>query len=93
MNKSLTYLAAIGLSIYGASSSSAQIKMNSKGIGALGKGLKAVTFSDADAASCKSGVVNTLSETQIAAFASALIENKYSRKQEREADDFAYNKL
>ena len=93
MNKSITYLAAIGLTIYGASTASAQIKMNSKGIGSLWKGLKAVTFSDADAASSQSGVLNTLFENQIGAFACALIENKYSRKQEREADDFAYNKL
>jgi putative metalloprotease len=43
-----------------------------------------------DAASSQSGVVNTLSETQLGTFASALLENRYSRKQESEADDFAY---
>ena len=93
MKKSIIYLATLSLFALSTPSASAQIKMNTKGIGALGKGLKAVAFSDADAASCKSGIVNTLSETQIGAFASALVENKYSRKQEREADDFAYNKL
>jgi len=201
MRTSLSYLALAGFLIFTAPIASAQIKMNSKGIGALGKGLKAVTFSDADAAklaseavaymdthntvagandpytirlkklfskhqsegglnlnfkvykvsdinafacadgsvrvfsslmdmmtddellgiigheighvankdtrdavrsaykrealtdaaSSQSGVVNTLSETQIGAFASALLENKYSRKQETEADNYAYD--
>lgn len=44
-----------------------------------------------DAASSQSGVVNTLSESQLGAFANALLDSKYSRKQESEADDFAYN--
>ncbi|MEJ7560769.1 MAG: M48 family metalloprotease [Pedobacter sp.] len=201
MKTSLTNLALAGFFLFAAPCASAQIKMNSKGIGALGKGLKAVTFSDADAAklaseavaymdthntvagasdpytirlkklfgkhqsegglnlnfkvykvsdinafacadgsvrvfsslmdmmtddellgiigheighvankdtrdavrsaykrealtdaaSSQSGVVNTLSETQIGSFASALLENKYSRKQETEADNFAYS--
>jgi putative metalloprotease len=200
MKNPLGYLATLGLFVLSISYSSAQIKMNTKGIGALGKGLKAVTFSDADAAklaseavvymdthntvagetdpytvrlkklfakhqtegglklnfkvykvtdinafacadgsvrvfsslmdlmtddellgiigheighvankdtrdavrsaykrealtdaaSSQSGVVNTLSETQLGTFASALLENRYSRKQESEADDYAY---
>jgi putative metalloprotease len=201
MKKSILFLAAIGLMISTAPSASAQIKLNAKGLGAVGKGVKAVTFSDADAAklaneavsymdthntvagasdpytvrlkklfakhqsegglklnfkvykvsdinafacadgsvrvfsslmdimtddellgiigheighvankdsrdavksaykreaitdaaSSQSGLVNTLSETQLGAFANALLENKYSRKQESQADDYAYN--
>jgi len=201
MKKSTLFLAALGLIISTALSTSAQIKLNSKGIGAVGKGVKAVTFSDADAAklaneavsymdthntvagaadpytvrlkklfakhqsegglnlnfkvykvsdinafacadgsvrvfsslmdimtddellgiigheighvankdsrdavksaykrealtdaaSSQSGVVAKLSETQLGAFANAILESKYSRKQESEADEYAYN--
>ena len=44
-----------------------------------------------DAASSQSGVVNTLSESQLGAFAGALLDSKYNRKQESEADAFAYD--
>lgn len=57
MKNPLSYLATIGLFTLSISYSSAQIKMNTKGIGALGKGLKAVTFSDADAAKLASEAV------------------------------------
>ena len=43
-----------------------------------------------EAASSQSGVVNTLSQTQLGSFASALLDSKYNRKQESEADDYAY---
>jgi len=43
-----------------------------------------------DAASSQSGVVNTLTESQLGKFANALLDSKYSRKQESEADDFSY---
>ncbi|MVN91568.1 M48 family metalloprotease [Mucilaginibacter aquatilis] len=201
MKRSFIYLGVAGILITTAPCATAQIKLNSKGIGALGKGVKAVTFSDADAAklaseavaymdthntvagendpytirlkklfakhqnegglklnfkvykvsdinafacadgsvrvfsslmdimtddellgiigheighvankdsrdavrsaykrealtdaaSSQSGVVNTLSESQLGAFAGALLDSKYSRKQESEADDFAYS--
>jgi putative metalloprotease len=44
-----------------------------------------------DAASSQSGVVNTLSESQLGKFANAILDSKYSRKQETEADSYAYN--
>jgi putative metalloprotease len=44
-----------------------------------------------DAASSQSGVVNTLSQSQLGNFANALLDSKYSRKQESEADDYSYN--
>lgn len=201
MKKSLIYLALSGLIISSTTIATAQIKLNSKGLGAVGKGVKAVTFSDADAAklateavaymdthnpvaaendpytvrlkklfakhqdeggmklnfkvykvkdinafacadgsvrvfsslmdimtdeellgiigheighvankdsrdavksaykreammdaaSSQSGVVNTLSETQLGSFATALLDSRYSRKQESEADDYSYN--
>ncbi|RYD94582.1 MAG: peptidase, partial [Sphingobacteriales bacterium] len=50
MKKTFTYLAVSALLLSAAPYASAQIKINSKGIGALGKGVKAITFSDADAA-------------------------------------------
>ncbi|RZM27704.1 MAG: peptidase, partial [Pedobacter sp.] len=37
------------------------------------------------------GVVNALSESQLGSFASALLDSKFSRKQESEADDYSYN--
>lgn len=43
-----------------------------------------------EAASSQSGVVNSLSQTQLGSFASALLDSKYNRKQESEADDYAY---
>lgn len=46
-----------------------------------------------DAASSQSGVVNTLSESQLGTLANAILENSYSRKQETEADDFGYEFL
>lgn len=201
MKTSIYYLALTGMFMATAPCASAQIKMNSKGIGAIGKGVKAVSFSDAeaaklaaeavaymdshntvagptdpytirlkklfskhqneaglklnfkvykvsdvnafacadgsvrvfsslmdlmtddellgiigheighvankdtrdavrsaykrealtDAASSQSGVVNTLSGSQLGAFAGALLDSKYSRKQESEADEFAYD--
>ncbi|QNK63607.1 M48 family metallopeptidase [Pedobacter sp. PAMC26386] len=51
MKKTILPLALLGLTLsFGVQSASAQIKLNSKGLGALQKGAKAVTFSDADAA-------------------------------------------
>jgi len=201
MKNTITYLAFSALLLSAAPFASAQIKLNSKGLGSLGKGVKAVTFSDADAAklaaeavaymdthntvaaetdpynvrlkkifakhqneggmklnfkvykvrdinafacadgsvrvfsslmdimsddellgiigheighvankdsrdavksaykreammdaaSSQSGVVSALSESQLGSFATALLDSKYSRKQESEADDFAYN--
>lgn len=44
-----------------------------------------------DAASSQSGVVNAISESKLGGFASALIDSKYSRKQESEADDYSYD--
>lgn len=43
-----------------------------------------------DAAASQSGVVNALSESQLGAFAGAMIDSKYSRKQESEADNYSY---
>jgi putative metalloprotease len=43
-----------------------------------------------DAASSQSGVVNTLSQSQLGVFANAMLDSKYNRKQESEADDFSY---
>jgi putative metalloprotease len=201
MKTSLIYLALTGLIVSTAPIASAQIKLNTKGVGALGKGVKAITFSDADAArlaseavaymdthnpvaaendpytvrlkklfskhknegglnlnfkvykvtdinafacadgsvrvfsslmdimtddellgiigheighvankdtrdavrsaykreammdaaSSQSGAVNTLSESQVGKFANALLDSRYSRKQESEADDYSYN--
>jgi len=44
-----------------------------------------------DAASSQSGVVNALTESQVGKFANALLDSKFSRKQESQADDYAYN--
>ena len=44
-----------------------------------------------DAASSQSGVVNTLTESQLGKFANALLDSKYNRKQESEADNFSYD--
>ena len=44
-----------------------------------------------DAAASQSGVVNSLSQSQLGSFATALLDSKFSRKQESEADDYAYN--
>ena len=44
-----------------------------------------------DAAASQSGVVNSLSESQLGSFAAAILDSKYSRKQESEADEYAYN--
>lgn len=44
-----------------------------------------------DAASSQSGVVNALSESQLGSFAGALLDSKYSRKQESQADDYSYD--
>lgn len=46
-----------------------------------------------DAASSQSGVVNSLTESQLGDFANAILESKYSRKQETEADDYGYEFL
>ena len=43
-----------------------------------------------DAASSQSGVVTALTESQLGKFANALLDSKYNRKQESEADDFSY---
>ncbi|BAV04743.1 putative metalloprotease [Filimonas lacunae] len=43
-----------------------------------------------DAASSQSETVNTLSESELGGFAAALLDTKFSRKQESEADDYAY---
>lgn len=43
-----------------------------------------------DAASSQSGVATALTESQLGAMANALMESKYSRKQESEADNFGY---
>lgn len=45
----------------------------------------------ADAAASQSGAAATLTESQLGDFANALLASKYSRKQETEADDYAYN--
>ncbi|RZK17212.1 MAG: peptidase, partial [Flavobacterium sp.] len=57
MKQSVIYLAIAGFFCFTSINASAQIKMNSKGLGALGKGLKAVTFSDSDAAKLASEAV------------------------------------
>jgi putative metalloprotease len=44
-----------------------------------------------DAASSQSGVVNALTESQLGEIANAMLDSKYSRKQESEADDYGYN--
>lgn len=44
-----------------------------------------------DAAASQSGAVNAIAESQLGAFASAMIDSRYSRKQESEADDYSYN--
>jgi putative metalloprotease len=43
-----------------------------------------------DAASSQSGVVNALTESQLGELANAILDSKYSRKQESEADDYGY---
>lgn len=43
-----------------------------------------------DAASSQSGVAASLSDSQLGALANAMLESKYSRKQESEADDYGY---
>jgi len=59
INKTLSFLTATGICILlNAGNASAQIKLNSKGLGALGKGVKAITFSDADAAKLAAEAVN-----------------------------------
>ncbi|MDR6337421.1 putative metalloprotease [Filimonas zeae] len=44
-----------------------------------------------DAAASQSGAVNSLSESQLGGFCTALLGTKFSRKQESEADDYSYN--
>ncbi len=44
-----------------------------------------------DAAGSQSGVVTSLTESQLGKFANALLDSKYSRKQETDADDYAYH--
>ena len=44
-----------------------------------------------DAAASQSGAVTALSESEIGGFANALLDTKFSRKQESEADEYAYN--
>lgn len=46
-----------------------------------------------DAASSQSGVAAQLSESQLGALANAMLESKYSRKQESQADDYGYEFL
>lgn len=46
-----------------------------------------------DAASSQSGVASTLSQSQLGQLANAMLESRYSRKQESEADDYGYNFL
>ncbi len=46
-----------------------------------------------DAAGSQSGVVSNLTDSQLGAMANAMLESKYSRKQESEADDYGYNFL
>jgi putative metalloprotease len=43
-----------------------------------------------DAASSQSGVANALTESQLGVMANAMLDSKYSRKQESEADDYGY---
>lgn len=44
-----------------------------------------------DAASSQSGVANALTESQLGEIANAMLDSKYSRKQESQADDYGYN--
>lgn len=46
-----------------------------------------------DAASSQSGVANTLTQSQLGDLANAMLESKYSRKQESQADDYGYEFL
>lgn len=46
-----------------------------------------------DAASSQSGVASTLSESQLGTLANAMLESRYSRKQETQADDYGYEFL
>lgn len=46
-----------------------------------------------DAASSQSGVASTLSQSQLGELANAMLESRYSRKQESEADDYGYEFL
>jgi putative metalloprotease len=43
-----------------------------------------------DAAASQSGAVTAISESQLGSFANALLDTKYNRKQESQADDYAY---
>ncbi|WP_118975342.1 M48 family metallopeptidase [Taibaiella koreensis] len=45
----------------------------------------------ADAAGSQSGVVSNLTDSQLGAMANAMLESKYSRKQESQADDYGYD--
>lgn len=47
----------------------------------------------ADAASSQSGVAAQLTDSQLGALANAMLESKYSRKQESQADDYGYDFL
>lgn len=47
----------------------------------------------ADAAGSQSGVAANLTDSQLGAIANAMLESKYSRKQESEADDYGYDFL
>lgn len=44
-----------------------------------------------DAAASQSGVANALTESQLGEMANAMLESKYSRKQETEADNYGYD--
>ncbi|WP_462266331.1 M48 family metallopeptidase [Mucilaginibacter sp.] len=46
-----------------------------------------------DAASSQSGAVNAISQSQLGSFAGALLDSRYSRKQESQADDYSYDFL
>lgn len=46
-----------------------------------------------DAAGSQSGVAANLTDSQLGALANAMLESRYSRKQESEADDYGYNFL
>lgn len=43
-----------------------------------------------DAAASQSGVANTLTQSELGALANSMLESRYSRKQESEADDYGY---
>ncbi|MCD0490109.1 M48 family metallopeptidase [Pedobacter sp. MC2016-14] len=46
-----------------------------------------------DAASSQSGVISALSDTQLGVLANSMLESKFSRKQETQADDYGYEFL